>query len=212
MVGSAEVDERGRVEDASHDGGPDGDGPEPAGLRERAAAQIPNVVNTGDPDDGEVHYERSPASALRLITSIVLGLAILSLAEILPQTSLGLERDLQHGAGTWAITMGGLANAIATTWSVALIVVTIVAGIIARRPRAVLSSCLAAVLAAALIVVVSSTAGVTPDIGHLPGVATRDRRRRDGDDRGVLHVVHDADRALVGRGDHDLHAAGSARW
>ncbi len=163
MVGSAEVDQRGSVEEASRDAGSDVDGPEPAGLRERAAAQIPNVVNTGDPDDGEVHYERSPASALRLITSVVLGLAILSVAEILPQTSLGLERDLQHGAGTFATTMGGLANAIATTWSVALIVVTIVAGIVARRPLAVVSSCLAATLAAALIVVVSSTAGVTPD-------------------------------------------------
>ena len=134
------------------------------GSAARAAAQLPRVVNTGDPGDDEVRYERSAASALRLITSVLLGLAVLGLEGLLPQASLGLENDLQHHAGTWAGKLGELANAIATTWSVTLVVVTIVIGVVARRPRAVFSSCLAAMLAAGLVVVVSSTSGLTPDI------------------------------------------------
>ena len=170
MAGSAEVDERGEVE-PSQDTRRDGDGagrgatdPDRSRLRERAAAQIPKFVHKEDSADDEVHYERSPASALRLITSVLLGLVVLGLAELLPRASLGLERDLQHHAGTLAGKLGELANAIATTWSVTLVVVTIVVGIVARRPRAVLSSCLAAIMAAGLVVVVASTSGVTPDI------------------------------------------------
>jgi len=166
MVGSAKVEEPGRVQAAQNECGDDGvDATDPhrPGLRERAAAQLPRVVNTGDPGDDEVRYERSAASALRLITSVLLGLAVLGLEGLLPQASLGLENDLQHHAGTWAGKLGELANAIATTWSVTLVVVTIVIGVVARRPRAVFSSCLAAMLAAGLVVVVSSTSGLTPD-------------------------------------------------
>src|SRR6478735_7995990 len=120
MAGPAEVEEREHVEAAPDDTGHDGTGRENTGregsdpgalrLRERAAAQIPKVVHTGDPDDDEVRYERSPSSALRLITSVLLGLVVLGLAELLPQTSIGLERDLQRRAGTWAVAAGELAN------------------------------------------------------------------------------------------------------
>src|SRR6478609_2300495 len=78
--------------------GPD----EQAGLTERALAQIPKVVHTPEPADDPIGYERSAASALRLISSILLALMVMGLAELLPRASRGLERDLQLHAGSWA--------------------------------------------------------------------------------------------------------------
>ncbi len=130
-------------------------------LTERAREQLPRVVATPE-THGATTYERTAASVLRLIAS-VLGLIVVELlVELLPTAHAGLQDDLQRRAGSWATGLGELADAIATGWSVLVLVLAIAASVLTRRPRQLLTSVTAAVAAAAVIVVASRVGGTSP--------------------------------------------------
>src|SRR5690606_16909973 len=63
---------------------------------------------------------------------------------------------------SWATGLGELADAIATGWSVLVLVLAIAASVLTRRPRQLLTSAAAAVAAAAVIVVASRVGGASP--------------------------------------------------
>lgn len=130
-------------------------------LTERAREQLPRVVATPEAR-GTTTYERTAASVLRLIAS-VLGLVVVELlVELLPTAHAGLQDDLQRRAGSWATGLGELADAIATGWSVLVLVLAIAASVLTRRPRQLLTSVAAAVAAAAVIIIASRVGGASP--------------------------------------------------
>lgn len=137
--------------------------PATATLGERARSQIPRVVVAPDPDEPD-RYERSPAAVLRLVAAVVGLLLVVAWARLLPRTHTGLEDDLQSGAGTWAEGLGTLADAIATGWSLLVIVVTVGAALVTRRPRQLLTAALGAGMAAGLIVMAARIAGASPGV------------------------------------------------
>jgi len=133
----------------------------PSTLRELARDQIPRVVATPDPEEPTARYDRSPASVLRLVSALVALVALGSLSELLPRAVSGLEQDLQARAGAWAVGIGELADAIATGWAVLVIVVSIGAASLARRPRQLLTGIAAAAVAATVVVLAAHFAGLT---------------------------------------------------
>lgn len=132
-------------------------------LRDRAREQLPRIVATPVEDDERTTaYERTAASAMRLILA-VLGLVVVELlVETLPTAHAGLQDDLQRRAGSWATGLGELSDAIATGWSVLVLVVAIAAAAMARRPRQLLTSLVAASAAGLVVLVAARVAGETP--------------------------------------------------
>lgn len=131
-------------------------------LRDRAREQLPRYVATAESDEDPTAYQRTAASALRLIMS-VLGLAVVELlVEALPTAHEGLQDDLQRRAGSWATGLGQLSDAIATGWSVLVLVIAIAAGAMARRPRQMATSIGAAALAGVVVTLAARLGGTTP--------------------------------------------------
>lgn len=131
-------------------------------LRDRAREQIPRVVVTPEGEDDPGGYERTASAALRLIGSLVGLLVVEALVELLPTAHEGLQDDLQRRAGAWATGLGELSDAIATGWSVLVLVVAVAATVMARRPRQLATSIGAAALAGVVVAIAARVAGSTP--------------------------------------------------
>jgi glycosyltransferase 2 family protein len=124
--------------------------------------RLPQMVATVDPDGARERYERPASAAIRLIASVLGLVAVEVLAELLPTAEAGLQHDLRELAGSWAGGLGALADAIATAWSLVVILVAVAASVIAKRPRQVATSLVAAGTAAAVVIAASRLAGSTP--------------------------------------------------
>lgn len=139
------------------------DGATATGMADRARARIPDLVALPDPDDPDTVYERTAASAWRLIGAL-LGIVVVELAaEALPRAQRGLELDLQGEVGGLGTDLGRLADAVATGWAALVLVVSIVVAATTRRPRLLLTAAGAAAVAGGLVAVAASNAGTTPN-------------------------------------------------
>ena len=135
---------------------------ETATLRDRARDQILRSVATPDPDEPVARYDRSPVALFRLIGALVGLVALEAVSELLPRAVFGLEQDLQVRAGSWAVGIGALADAIATGLAVLVLVASVAAAAMGRRPRQLFTSVAAALLAAAAVAAGAHYAGLTP--------------------------------------------------
>lgn len=131
-----------------------------ARLAEVTQQQIDRVLHRPDPLE-EPRYERSPAAVLRLLVALGAILLVVGAAELLPSAQEGLEQDLNARAGSWARGIGRLADAAATATAAVLVVASLVAAAVARRPRQLATSAVAGLVAGTLVLVFARTAGTT---------------------------------------------------
>ncbi|MGB3409804.1 MAG: lysylphosphatidylglycerol synthase transmembrane domain-containing protein [Microthrixaceae bacterium] len=121
-------------------------------LPRRAMDQVPAVLAPIPTGENGRSYDRSPAAVIRLVLALFGLLVVGFLSELTPRAVAGLEQDLQAKAGAWASALGSLSQAIATGVALLLILVTITASLVTRRPRQFLTAVSAGVLAAGLVI------------------------------------------------------------
>lgn len=130
-------------------------------LAELAQSHLSEALRTPDPTS-EADYERSPAAVLRLLVALSGILVVLGLASLLPATHDGLQEDLRERVGSWENGLGSLADAVATGCALLVIVISLGAAFVARRPRQAVTAALAGAGAALTVMLTARAYGTTP--------------------------------------------------